>query len=244
MTELSATHHIIDLTTMADSDRRKLFDDIHAQILVPAFPSNEMTPLSVLQQMWAGMPPRLAVHAALDRRDQPVGCAVAEWFPQSSVLLFAYLAVHADSRGQGIGTSLITRAVQDWATVYHPSLIVAEVEDPRVYPRTLDQDPRARLRLYVRLGARPLKFKYIQPEINPGAGRVRDLLLLVAQEFSTGTLTKPSGIVGIPAALVLAFLDEYYYDSEGDNYRDEEFISMINPLVNETVIALSNSSAW
>jgi GNAT superfamily N-acetyltransferase len=244
VTEPGATHHIVDLAEMTDRDRRKLLNEVHAQVLTPAFPSNEMTPLGVLQQMWTGAPPRLAVHAALDCRGQPVGCAVAEWFPRSTVLLFAYLAVRADSRGTGIGTSLITRALQDWAAVYRPTLILAEVEDPRVYPSTRDQNPRARLRLYLRLGARPLEFRYVQPEINPGAGRVRDLLLLVAREYSAGVVTMPSGIIGIPTAAVLNFLDEYYFDSEGEGYRDDEFIAMVSTLTRRTVIPLSNTATW
>lgn len=238
-----ATYHVVDLATMADSDRRTLFDKVHQQILVPAFPSNEMTPLSVLQQMWAGAPPRLAVHVALDSRGQPVGCAVAQWFPQSKVLLFAYLAVRADWRGSGIGTSLIMRAIRDWAAVYHPALLVAEVEDPRVYPCTLDQDPLARLRLYARLGARLLELRYVQPEINPGAGQVRDLLLLVAQEGSTGVVTADSGIVGVPATVVLAFLEEYYQDSEGESYRSADFLAMVRPLTNGAVVPLSSIHA-
>jgi acetyltransferase (GNAT) family protein len=244
VTEPDTTHHVVDLAEMADPDRRKLLNEVHTQVLTPAFPSNEMTPLSALQQMWAGVPPRLAVHAALDCRGQPVGCAVAEWFPHSTVLLFAYLAVRADSRGTRIGTSLITRALQDWTAVYRPTLIVAEVEDPRIYPSTRDQDPRARLQLYVRLGARPLDFRYVQPEINPGAGRVRDLLLLVARECSAGVVTAPSEIMGIPATAVLTFLNEYYYGSEGEDYCDDEFIAMVSTLTRGTVIPLSNTDTW
>lgn len=238
-----ATHHVVDLAAIPDPDRRKLLGEVHEQILTPAFPSNEMTPLGVLQQLWAGAPPRLAVHAALDSRGQPVGCAVAQWFPQSATLLFAYLAVRADWRGGGIGTNLITRAVQDWAATYRPALVVAEVEDPRVYPCTPDQDPLARLRLYTRLGARLLELSYVQPEINPGAGRVPDLLLLVAQEYSAGVVAAPSGVAGVPAAVVLAFLDEYYRDAEGEAHRDAEFLAMVRPLASGAVVPLSSVSA-
>lgn len=238
-----ATYRVVDLATMADSDRRKLLDEAHEQILMPAFPSNEMTPLGVLQQMWAGTPPRLAVHAALDSRGKPVGCAVAQWFPRSTALLFAYLAVRAGWRGGGIGTSLITRAVQDWAVTYRPALLVAEVEDPRVYPCTPDQDPLARLRLYERLGARLLELRYVQPEVNPGAGRVRDLLL-VAQECSAGVMAAPSGVVEVSAAAVLAFLNEYYRDCEGETYRDAEFLAMVGPLVGRAAVPLSSVPAW
>ncbi|MGH3903120.1 MAG: GNAT family N-acetyltransferase [Pseudonocardiaceae bacterium] len=239
-----ATYYVVDLATMEDSERRRLFDEVHQQILMPAFPSNEMTPLGVLQQMWAGAPPRLAVHAALDSRGQPVGCAVAQWFPRSTVLLFAYLAVRVDWRGGGIGTSLITRAVRAWAAAYRPALVLAEVEDPRVYPCTPDQDPLARLRLYARLGARLLELRYVQPEVSPGAGRVRDLLLLVAQKCSAGVVSASSEVVGVPAAVVLAFLDEYYRDSEGEAHRDAEFLAMVRPLTNRDVVPLSSIHAW
>lgn len=244
VTGSSAAYHIVDLSTMTDSERRNLLGEVHEQILMPAFPSNEMTPLGVLQQMWAGTPPRLAVHAALDSHSQPVGCAVAQWFPRSAALLFAYLAVRADWRGSGIGTSLVTRAVRDWAATYRPALVVAEVEDPCVYPGTPDQDPLARLRLYARLGARLLELRYVQPEINPGAGRVRDLLLLVAHECSAGVVAAPSGVAGVPAAVVLAFLDEYYRDSEGEAYRDAEFLAMVRPIASGTVVPLSSVPAW
>jgi GNAT superfamily N-acetyltransferase len=240
----NATYHVVDLAAMEDSDRRKLLGEVHEQILKPAFPSNEMTPLGVLQQMWAGTPPRLAVHVALDSRRQPVGCAVAQWFPRSATLLFTYLAVRANWRGGGIGTSLVTRAVQDWAATYRPALVVAEVEDPRVYPCTPDQDPQARLRLYARLGARLLELRYVQPEINPDAGRVPDLLLLVAQECSAGVVAAPSGIVGVPAAVVLTFLDEYYRDYEGEAHRDTEFLAMVQPLASGDVVPLSSIPAW
>ncbi|MGH4012146.1 MAG: GNAT family N-acetyltransferase [Pseudonocardiaceae bacterium] len=234
-----ATYHVVDLAAMEDSDRRKLFDEVYQQILMPAFPSNEMTPLGILQKMWVGVPPRLAVHAALDSRGQAVGCAVAQWFPRSAVLLFAYLAVRAESRGGGIGTSLITRAVRDWTAAYRPALVLAEVEDPRVYPCTQDQDPLARLRLYARLGARLLELKYVQPEVSPGAGRVRDLLL-IAQEGSAGVVSGPSGVVGVPAAMVLAFLNEYYRDSEGETHRDAEFLAMVRPLTSGAIVPLSS----
>ena len=239
----AAAYHVVDLAAMAVSDRQKLLGEVHEQILMPTFPSNEMAPLSVMQQMWAGVPPRLAVHAALDSRGQPVGCAVAEWFPLSAVLLFAYLAVRADWRGGGIGTSLITRAVRDWAAAYRPALVVAEVEDPCVYSGTPDQDPRARLRLYARLGAQLLELRYVQPEINPGAGRVRDLLLLVAQECSAGVVAMPSGGTGVPATVVLAFLEEYYRDSEGEAHCDAEFRAMVQPLVSGAVVPLSRVPA-
>jgi len=80
---------------------------------------------------------------------------------------------------------------------YRPGLVVAEVEDPQIYPRTLNQDPLARLQLYARLGARLLELRYVQPETNPGAGRVRNLLLLVAQEYSTAVVAEPNGVIKV-----------------------------------------------
>jgi len=239
----SATHRVVDLATIGDAERRKLLDAVHEQILTPAFPSNELAPLDDMQQMWTGTPPRLAVHAALDPHGQPLGCAVAHWFAQSTTLLFAYLAVRADRRGSGIGTSLITQAVRDWAAAYHPALLVAEAEDPRVYPPTPGHDPRARLPLYARLGARLLELRYMQPEINVGAGRVRDLLL-VAQEYSAGVIAAPSGVVGLPAAMVMAFLDEYYQDAEGEAHRDAEFLAMVRPLASGATVPLVSIPAW
>jgi GNAT superfamily N-acetyltransferase len=240
MTGPSAPYHVVDLATMMDTDRRKLLDKVHQQILTPAFPSNELIPLDVLQHMWTGTPPRLAVHIALDFRERPLGCAVAQWFPQSEVLLFAYLAVRADRRGSGIGTILIKQAVRDWAAVYRPALVVAEVEDPHIYPRTPDQDPLARLQLYTRMGARLLELSYVQPEINPGAGQVRDLLLLVAPEYSARVVATRSGPVGVPATAVLTFLEEYYRDSEGENYRNADFLAMIQPLTSRAIVPLSS----
>ena len=239
----SATHRVVDLATIGDAERRKLLDAVHEQILTPAFPSNELAPLDDMQQMWTGTPPRLAVHAALDPHGQPLGCAVAHWFAQSTTLLFAYLAVRADRRGSGIGTSLITQAVRDWAAAYHPALLVAEAEDPRVYPPTPGQDPRARLQLYARLGARLLPLRYAQPQISPGAGRVRDLLLLVVPDYSAGVVTAPSGTTGVPAAVALTFLEEYYRGSEGEAHRDTEFLTMIQPLTSGTVLPLARIPA-
>lgn len=236
MVDPGATHHLVNLTRMAHLQRQELFTEIYKKILMPAFPANELTPLGALDSMWAGTPPRLAVHAALDCQGQPVGCAVAQWFPQSTVLLFAYLAVHADCRGNGIGTSLLKQAIHEWMKAYGPILVVAEVEDPGVYPRTPDQDPMARLRLYARLGARLLVRKYVQPEINPGAGRARDLLLLADPKCSAGIVT--NGAVGVPATVVLTFLHEYYRDSEGEGYKDKEFDAMIQPLADSATIPL------
>ncbi len=236
-----AAYHFVDLAQLVDEHRRQLLGAVHEQILVPAFPSNEMTPLDAMQRMWSGTPPRLAVHAAIDSRGEPVGCAVAEWFPGSAVLLLAYLAVRADRRGDGIGTSLISRAVRDWAAAYRPALVVAEVEDPRAYPCTPGQDPLARLRLYLRLGAQLLKFRYIQPELNPGAGRVRDLLLMVVQECSAGTIVTSDGMAGVPSATVLSFVEEYYHESEGEAHYDTEFLTMIRTLDDRTIIPLSNT---
>lgn len=77
-------------------------------------------------------------------------------------------------------------------------------------------------------------------EIDPGAGRARDLLL-VAQEWSAGVVATPEGIAGVPTAVAPAFLEEYYRDAEGDSHRDTEFLTMIQLLTSAAVTPLSNA---
>jgi GNAT superfamily N-acetyltransferase len=139
----------------------------------------------------------------------PVGGILGEYYPDSGVLLIAYLAVRRGGRGGGVGATLLAEARRRWQASHRPTLVLAELEGLHSPSHPGYGDPAARLRFYDRCGARLLPVPYFQPALRPGLPRIPGMLLI---GFGAGSDPAPDRV---PAATVRAFLEEYFTDCEG-----------------------------
>jgi len=209
---------------------------VHAQVLRPCFPDDELADLPVLQA--ALTTGRLHVVVARDEHGLR-GAALGEWYPASGVLLLEYLAIAPGGRGGGIGTRLLQHALDAWRTDLDPWLVVAEVEDPAVHTGSeAHGDPAARLRFYKRHGARVLPLPYAQPALRPGGHRVPGLLLLALCASGDRLAgVDADGRWHVPTAPLRAFLTEYWTASEGAPPRGPEWDAVLAALAPETIRA-------
>jgi hypothetical protein len=106
-----------------------------------------------------------------------LGLAVIEQFRDAALL--QYLVASPRSRGQGVGSGLLTRIIETWATT-GASLLLAEFDRPDAHTSHPRQgDPAARLRFYARFDALALDLPYFQPPVAPGSRREHGMLLAV-----------------------------------------------------------------
>lgn len=152
-----------------------------------------------------------------------VGGAIGDWYSRSKVMLFSYLAVPEQLRGNGIGTQILLDAKRIWTEDLAPLLIVVEVEDPRFYTDTGFGDPLRRVALYENTGCRSLPIPYLQPALRPGTSRVPHLLLMVF-----GGATVPPGAERVDGTIVEDFLVEYFELCEGaPSDHDPEYQALL-----------------
>ncbi|TYP88020.1 N-acetyltransferase [Blastococcus xanthinilyticus] len=182
---------------------------VHAELLVPAFPPEELvTADELVQAVDAGSCEVLLLEDA----EGPLAVAVGDRFTEAGVVLLSYVATRPGARSGGHGGRLLDAALDRWRGWTGPCLVLAEVEDPGRHEASPERgDPVARLRFYARRGARRLDLPYVQPALRPGAVRVPDLLLLclhAAPELRRG----PDAVDG---RAVRAFLERLFTDGEG-----------------------------
>ncbi len=178
-----------------------LVRDFHAGLLRSTFPPDELESLDDLRATLAtGADGVLALDG-----ERIVGGVVHEPFVGGAVRLVGYLVVDASMRGRGLGPRLLAaaRAQSD------SGLVLGEIEDPRHFAVSADDDPVARVRFWARLGCRLLPLPYVQPALHDGARRVRHLLLIALPQ---GDDPLPEAV---PGRLVGDFLTEYFAASEG-----------------------------
>lgn len=175
---------------------------IHSELLARCFPSDTPIDLdSILNAVTAG---DTSIVAILDDANHPLAFALGDHYPTARTVLLAYLAVHPDKRGQGLGTEVYQTALTTWRN-QSDCMILAEVEDPAVCdPDPTWGDPEARLRFYQRHGARHLAgIPYFQPAMNDNTDRAE--LLLLACHVAPA-LQGPEGTESVSSSDLARFL--------------------------------------
>jgi predicted N-acetyltransferase YhbS len=197
--------------------------DFYRIVLQPNFSADELeTQDGIVAGLREG---RTFALVARSTEGEIVGGAVGDWFAQSQVMLFSYVAVPDKLRGSGIGGQLLAAAQRTWTEDLAPLLIVGEVEDPRFFTDAGFGDPVKRVALYESNGVRSLPLPYLQPALRPDAGRVPHLLLMV---FG-GTAYRPQ-TGRVDGAIVERFLQEYFELCEGPPRADDpEYSALLEP---------------
>lgn len=207
---------IVDLTRRYDADLLKRFYHIY----MTAFPiQQERESLQVWKTLLRHpqvAPPRPKFHVILagsslsDPKCREVyGGLTLEYYQQSACGLVAYLAVAPKYRGLGIAQRLVETAhdvLGDDARTARVSLraVFGESHDPRQVTNEEDSmSPIERLTVMARLGAQYFDIPYVEPEVNPGHGRVRTMVLLVFHRPG-------QHIDSIDSQVVKDFLYEFY----------------------------------
>jgi GNAT superfamily N-acetyltransferase len=187
-------------------------DVLYRDILLPAFPPDELiTPGHLREGVRSGA---MEASVAVDAQGRILGGLVGDWLPSYRVVLLSYLAVAAEARGTGVGTALLSRAVEEWRAKYRPCLILAEVEDPDHHAGSAAYgDPAARLRFYARQGARALDLPYFQPALSAEQSRVYGVLLLALHVDPE--LNGAGGADTVAPQPLRAFLTGYLEGAEG-----------------------------
>ncbi|NEK85903.1 N-acetyltransferase [Blastococcus saxobsidens] len=204
---------------------------VHAGLLVPAFPPEELVDADELVRSVAA---GTAEVLALRDRGGHLAVAVAEFFPDAGVVLLSYLAARADARSAGHGGRLLDAAIARWTARHDPCLVLAEVEEPGHHAASPGRgDPLARLRFYARRGARRLDLPYVQPALRPGAPRVPHLLLLALH--AAPELLRGADAVDGPA--VRTFLERLFAAGGEELPADPEAAALFTAAAGESVAA-------
>lgn len=206
---------------LAASD--EAFPRLYEVIFEPSFPPDELLSSSVLRErLEDGTGPILA---AEDDDGTLLGGAVGEWDAESRIMLLTYLAIRPGLRGRGVGSALLTAALEAWNSEFGPCVVLAEVEDPEHFSGGIEAhgDPVARWRFYERHGGRVLDIPYFQAALRPDLRRVPHLMLTVlslAPEFAG------SAPDTVDPATLRTYLEGYQIACEGRIGTDSEAQAM------------------
>lgn len=192
-------------------------DEVYRRLLVPTFRPEELMTLDEVRATFTGPDAQPSDVVLVD--GEPVGVMLGTWYAGRRALLLTYLALDPASRGLGLGARLVREVLPRWVASSPGALVVAEVDDPRVWAADATQgDPVARLRFYGRHGARLVPLPYVQPSLSPGAPRVDGMLLL-----------RLDATPDVPGDALAEFLADYYAQSEGSGaLADPEVVALLD----------------
>ncbi|MGP4111471.1 GNAT family N-acetyltransferase [Streptomyces sp. 4N509B] len=193
-------------------------DAVYRELLEPSFRADELDPLEEVREAVASGDTTGWV--AVDPDGRPLAAALGEWDPELRVGLLAWVAVRPGLRGHGAGGRVLDAALRAWRAAWDPCLILAEVADPAHHAagEAAHGDPTARLRFYLRRGARALDVPYFQPALGAGRRRVDGMLLLVLHAHPDLGGARPDTVDG---AVLRAYLESYQTSAEGAVATDE-----------------------
>jgi GNAT superfamily N-acetyltransferase len=228
----------LEFVDLRDARNDELLQAFYAELYVPAFPipTEQEDPTVWAPRLW-GASDRLELHIlvaghnlAEPSRRVLAGGVAFELYRESRCGLITYLIVAPSLRRHGLGRRLVTRAVQmlDQRALRLGSqlrAIFAETNDPSLVSATCDSmDPHRRVEALRQLGGRVVSMEYVQPELTPGQGRNRELLLLAFPLHG-------SQVDSIDAGCVIAFLEDFYRTNGLDDpLQDAEFQAMVRSI--------------
>ena len=202
---------------LRDNINEELLDAFYHQVYLPAFPivSEREDPRLWRRRLWGGKDPAelhglIAGHNLNDReRRQIAGGILFRYLPVSCSGLIDYVVVGPGFKRQGLGRWFLDQAKAALEKVAKDRgcellAVFMEVNDPRRVPESEDSmNPWARIRFFQGWGAKILDVPYVQPELLPGQGRAREMVLLAA-------LPRQTDPHFIPARTVVEFVYEEY----------------------------------
>jgi GNAT superfamily N-acetyltransferase len=226
---LRTAHHTGCVAVAESSERRQsgiveisvldrlALGQFYRTVLEPSVPRAELVTLDEICCAYLGEDAQPG--AVMLAEGEPVAGLLGEIYPASGVLLIAYLVVRGSQRGRGRGTALLAETLATWQASLRPSLVLAEIDDPRFHAADADKgDPVARARFYDRTGARLLAMPYFQPSLRLGSPRVYDMLLICYGDGDS-----------VPSETVITFLSEYFEACEGVQVlTNPEFQKLLN----------------
>jgi hypothetical protein len=199
-----------------------LLDQAYERVFRPSFDTAELPGIDLVRPL----PVRLVL-VALDGGDVVAG-AVYDTVPGSDIGLLSYMATQPGDRSRGLGAAVLGALRERWAADAVP-LVVAEVRDPRVWPRSESERPADRLRFYSRNGCHLVPVPWVQPAIDGGA-RERGMLLLAVHGAERGAR--------IEAPALADWAARYYVDSEGREPDDAEYRALIDAFSSRDLVVL------
>jgi hypothetical protein len=188
-----------------------LLESIYNEVLIPSFTSDELEPLDDLHRYLGSDPPE-AFGLYAERRGRPLGCCIYYPYPVARTLLLGYMVVVDGYRSQGIGSGLLRESRLTWYGSDQYDLVLAELDDPRVFPATGGIDPERRIAFYSKHKARLICGPYFAPSVRPGGRRVHGMLLaLIGGSAMPAQSSRPA----VSADCLAAFLQEYFTVEQG-----------------------------
>ena len=196
---LQEVYEKLYLSCFTDPDEQEDLDQYRERLFDPQKPTPQPRTHFLVAGESLGDPKRRVL----------AGMLIYELYRESSCGLLTYIAVNPAGRGHGLGRRLVRQAIDSLAKECeaaggHLRGVFAETHDPRLIDPADDAlSPKDRVEVMKRLGSMLIPVHYVQPELRPGDGRSRKLLLLVFPIV----LNEPPQVSG---RALLDFMHEFY----------------------------------
>lgn len=216
---------LIDLRLNEDHELLDQFIALYTSTFTD--PREKENPELWAENMWGGKQLNPRTHILVAQENQRLLGGVAfEYYQESRNGLITYLAVIPGYRKRGLARALLNESrqiLENEARQAGKALnyILAEVEDPSKIKDSNGFDPKTRIEVFARLGAKIVGIPYIQPKLEGGAGSC-DYLLLIAM-FESGNY--------IPGSLLKLFFREFFIATGTMNPElDRVYIKLIGSI--------------
>lgn len=172
------------IITADNPESIRLFEQAYADIYIPAFPDvQERESLPKMLHLLQNPPDdyKIILIIAQDG-DGVTGMCVSFYYKKYQSGVLSYNAVLPSAQSQGVGKMLVAARIarlQELSAADGQTLkcVVIEVDNPN--DATKDSaKAAAKIRLFQKWGARLVNCDYVQPPLDPGKERQRNLLLM------------------------------------------------------------------